>query len=803
MFTIHFTTAVRNLWKHKTFTFINITGLTIGLTSFILIALYIFDELTFDWLHKHADAIYRVVERKTSAEGKTTRRAGTGLQVSASATTDFPEIKDVARISHFWRPDIRPGNNTAKVFHEDLIAANPGFLTVFSFPLLYGDRNSALTAPKSVVLTEASAQKFFGSSHVVGELLFFDNDPVPYKVTGVLKNFPVNSSISFHLLVSESSIEQHFTNDWTSGAFATYFLLDRNTDIISLNKKLDNLIATHHTSEPGVTSEVQLQALKDVHFYSNDIEGDSGTKGNISYLYVFLVVACFIIFIACVNYMNLSTARSSMRVKEIGIRKVIGSGQGNLVGLFIAEALLIAFIAAAIACFLTEVTLPFFNELSGKTLDIWRFGATDTILFVVAFALLTGFISGSYPALFLARFKMIPSLKGQLGNMHTSVVLRKSLVVFQFIIAVCLISGSFIIYKQLQYVNNKDLGFNKEQVLTFHIDDNKVRSEIPDLKQALLENPAIQGVAVAGNPIGNNNLGGRDFTFEKDGVMQTNSQMAKQLFADDDFLNTTDIKLLQGRNFSKDMPTDKYGAAIINEAMMKQLGYKNAIGNKMQYQVAKDAEMSYRTIVGVVKDFHVYSLQHKIEPMVILQPPADNEQDNLYVKIAKGKTAQGIAFLKSAYKKFDNVNSPDIHFLDENFAKQYEAEQKQEQLSLAFTVMAFVIACLGLLGLVIFTTVQRTKEIGIRKVLGASVTSVTVMLGREFMQLVIIATIIAIPLGWYAMRQWLQDFAYRIEIQWWMFFLSGLAAIIIAMITVCIQAIKAAISNPVKSLRTE
>jgi len=330
----------------------------------------------------------------------------------------------------------------------------------------------------------------------------------------------------------------------------------------------------------------------------------------------------------------------------------------------------------------------------------------------------------------------------------------------------------------------------------------KVRSEVPALKHELLQNALIESVAVAGNPIGNNDLNTNGFRFEKNGEISLSSQLANKLYVDEDFLKTTDIQLLQGRNFSKDISTDKDDAVIINETLMKTLGYTNAIGKKMQYP-APDNTISNRTIVGVVKDFHAYSLQHKIEPMVMMMPPNDKEKDNLYIKLAKGKTAQAIAYLKNTYAKFDNNNTADFHFLDENFAKQYAAEQKQEQLSLSFTVLAFIIACVGLLGLVIFATAQRTKEIGIRKVLGASVTSVTIMLSKDFAKLVFIAALIAVPVSWFIMNKWLQDFAYRINIELWMFFLTGGTAILIALITVSIKAIKAAIANPVKSLRTE
>ena len=369
-------------------------------------------------------------------------------------------------------------------------------------------------------------------------------------------------------------------------------------------------------------------------------------------------------------------------------------------------------------------------------------------------------------------------------------------------IAVCLISASYIIYKQLQYVSEKDLGFNKEQVLTFHVDNVNVRSEMPALKHELLATPLIENVAVAGNPIGNNDLNTNGFLFEKNGEISATSQLANKLFVDEDFLKTAGIQLLQGRNFYKDISTDKGGAVIINETLMKTLGYTNAIGKKMQYP-GPDNTVSNRTVIGVTKDFHAYSLQHKIEAMVMMMPPNDKEKDNVYVRIAKGQITQAIAYLKKTYAKFDSYNTADFHFLSENFNKQYLSEQKQEQLSLSFTVLAFIIACLGLLGLVIFSTAQRTKEIGVRKILGASVTSVAIMLSKDFAKLVFLATIIAVPVAWFVMNKWLEDFAYRIKIEWWMFLVSGGVAIMIALLTVSVRAIKAAIANPAVSLRTE
>ncbi|HZJ19096.1 MAG TPA: FtsX-like permease family protein, partial [Pricia sp.] len=547
--------------------------------------------------------------------------------------------------------------------------------------------------------------------------------------------------------------------------------------------------------------QVELQPLTAIHLHS-DLDYEIGSNGSIGRVYMFIVIGLLVLLIAVINYMNLSTARSTMRVKEIGIRKVVGSGKKQLIGLFISEALLVTFIAALIAIFLVQLTLPFFNDLAEKDLGLWRFGIINTVGSIIVFTLLTGILSGSYPALFLSRFKMIPSLKGQLGNMHTSVVFRKSLVVVQFVITVCLISGSYIIYRQLQFVSQKDLGFDKDQILISHIDDMRVRNKIPALKEALLQSPFVESAATAGNPIGTNYIGKYGFNFEVNGKIQETAQVATFLYVDEDFLSTNGMQLLQGRNFSKDMPTDKDAAVIINQTQMESIGYSDAIGKRVQYKTGNDSTV-YRKVIGVVKDFHSTSLLHKIEPMVMLMPPEDAERDNLYVKIAKGQAVAGIAFVKNTYDKFDPENQADFHFLDDNFNQQYVAEQKQEKLSLVFTVLAFVISCLGLLGLVIFIAAQRKKEIGVRKVLGASISSVTVMLSKDFGKLVAIAALIAFPIAWFAMDRWLQDFAYRIKLEWWMFLLSGGIAVAISLVTVSFQAIKVAMANPVKSLRTE
>lgn len=797
MFRNYLKTSWRNLQHNKVYSAINIGGIAIGLATFWLIGLYVSDEMSYDRSFTNANRIFRVAQHATW-QGGSMNIVPTSAPFANSFKTTFPEVEDAARI------DIEGGGvikYADKIIKEDRICfADNSLLNLFDYHFLYGDSKTALVQPQSIVITKTLANKIFGdASKAINQTILFGSNSYPNKVTGVIEDMPANSHLQFSGLRSFGDALN--MDGWNNTYLYTYLLLKKSSDITSLQNKLPSFENKLAKQLNYTQFHIELQPLTSIHLYSN-LDYELSINGNISRVYTFIAIGILILLIALINYMNLSTARASIRVKEIGIRKVIGSERKHLIVLFISESLLVTFIAATLAYFLVQFSLPFFNQLSGKNIGIWYFGTVNTVACISIFALITGFISGSYPALFLSRFKLIPSLKGQLGSMHGNIILRKSLVVFQFVIAVCLINGSYIIYKQMQYVSQKDLGFNKEQVLTFHIDDMKVRTETLELKHDLLQNPLIEDAAVVGNPIGNNDLNTNGFRFEKDGEINSSSQLANKLYVDEDFIKTMDIHLLQGRNFSKDISTDKDDAVLINETLMKTLGYTNAIGKKMQYP-APSGTVSNMTIVGVVKDFHAYSLQHKIEPMVMMMPPNDKEKDNLYIKLAKGKTAQAIAYVKNTYTRFDKNNTADFHLLDENFQKQYAGVQKQEQLSLSFTVLAFIIACLGLLGLVTFATAQRTKEIGVRKVLGATVQSVTVLLSREFAKLLFVAAIIAIPVSWFIMDKWLQDFAYRINIEWWMLMLTCSTAIFIALITVGFQAIKAAIINPVKSLRTQ
>lgn len=811
----YFKTAWRNLWKNKTFSFINIAGLTIGLTSFLLIALYIFDELTFDRFHKNADNIYRIVENKTYTGGKTAKTTGAGFQVSERGKAELPGIKNAARMAIFGRTNVASGDNRTNVFYEDYIAGNSSFLNVFSFPLLYGDRNTALTEPNTVVITEASAKKYFNTSNAVGKLLFIDTDSVPFRVTGVLKNFPANSSISFNLVVSEASVlkdadtKQFVAGDWTSGAFATYFLLNNNTNIQALNTKLDNLIAANHKNDTDVESNIQLQALKDVHFYSGDIEGYSGKKGNITYIYVFLIVACFIIFIACINYMNLSTARFTNRGKEIAIRKVSGATRISLTKQFLAEALLVTVFAVVLSIVLANILLPTFNAFTEKNLTINIHTDYRIWIGIVVVVSVVTLLAGLYPALFQSGLNPLSLLKSKIQLGRGNISLRRSLVVFQFAVSIILIAATIIIYQQMQYVNDKDMGFDKDKLVVVDINSGKVRRGAATIKDEFAKLAQVRSVAVTSRvpgewktiPTVKVNAGNNKTVSEKDMYF---------LGVDDQFLSTYNIRLLKGRNFFSSGNADS-SAVLINETAAKELGITNALGHAITIpsvnfggDFAALDKPFVATVAGIVKDFNFQSLHEPLAPMVLgFQKNPIHSIDYFTVKLTGANVDAALKKMDAILHSIDQDHLFEYHFLDKQWDLLYRDDRIRQTIFLVIALLAILIAALGLLGLTIYAAEQRVKEIGIRKVLGASVSNIVLMLSKDFLKLVLVASVIAFPVAWFSMHKWLEDFAYRININWWVFVLSALAAIIIAIVTISFQAIKAAMANPVKSLRTE
>lgn len=788
--------AWRNLNKHRFFSLVNICGLAIGVATFWVIALYVTDEWSYDRYNEKADRIFRVVQHGKWSTGSF-NLALTSIPYAPALKADYPEVEDAVRI------DMEGGGkivyNDKQLVVNDISFTDKSIFNVFTYHFLAGDSSTALSKPQSIVLTKTLAEKLFGEATAALNKTVLFEGTFPNVVTGVIDDVPKNSHFTFSAL---RSLNANYTGRWGSAGIFTYVLLKNPDDAKKIEAQSGNFYNKYlKTDFANIQYQMELQPLTSIHLRSH-LDYEMSDNGNMTYIYVFCVVGLLILAIAVINYVNLTTARSSVRIKEIGIRKVIGSGRKQLIMMFFSESILLAVLATVAAMFLVQAVLPYFNNMSGKTLTIWQFGMAKSIVIFALFAFVTGILSGIYPALFLSGFRTIPAMKGQLGNQASTVAFRKSLVVFQFVTTIVMIIGSFIIYQQLHFVMNKDLGFNKSQMLTFHIHSKPVRTKIAAIKAQLLQSPLIESVAACGNPIGNNDIGLNDFNIGPDGNTAPDTKLVETLIIDEDYIPAMQIKMAQGRNFMKGVSDSANNAIIVNQTLINELGWKNPIGRRVRTGVDHGV-ISFSTIVGVIKDFNTYSLQHKIAPMMLTLPATANEEDNLYVRLSKNNIPAAINYLQEVYSRFDSENKVDYHFLDQNFANQYQAEQKQGNLLFTFTMLAILIACLGLFGLVTFTAEQRVKEIGIRKVLGASVTNIVNLLSKELIYLVLIATAIGSPIAWFAATKWLQSFAYRTTIHWWVFIAAGLVAVVIAFLTISVRSVKAALANPAKSLRSE
>jgi len=780
--------------RQRVFSFINVAGLALSLTVVWLISLYVADELSYDRYHEKAGRIYRLASHGKWGNEKFDITGTSGLSAGAFKT-DFPEVEDALRIDAEGGGILEYGDK--QIRDDAMFFTDPSFFTIFTYHFIAGDV-TALQKPNSIVLTKSLAAKLFNDAETAMNKTVFV-DKAPALVTGVIEDVPWNSHFSFNAV---RAIPSTYQGDWGNLSIYTYVLLKKNADIDRLRAKMPAFVTKYLTiNAQNISFTLELQPLTSIHLHSH-LGYELGDNRDIKYVYVLSIVALLILIIAFINYINITTARASVRLREVAVRKIIGSSRSSLVALFLTESLITIMIAAAISTMLTSLAMPLFNNVAGKQLSVWRFGIGPTFMGMLAFTLLAGLIGGIYPAFFLSRFKTIPALKNQLGNVKAQTMFRKSLVMFQFAVTVIMITTSMVIYLQLNYVLNTDLGFDKRQMLSFHLDSKDLRRSVPGFRAALLQSPMVKSVASAGNPIGNNNIGMMDYSVEKNGVFDEHSNLAYGLTIDADFIPAMKIQMVEGRNFSTNIPSDS-NDVVVNEAFIKRQGWATSRGKRISRGKDSTGKFHVSNIVGVVKDFHIYSLQHKIEPMIMELPKRAEDRDNIYVRLSDENLSKGIAFVSQTFRKFDSASPFDFHFLDQNFAAQYNAEQKQGKVLLGFTLLTICIACLGLFGLITFTVGQRVKEIGIRKVLGASVGSMVSLLTGSLLKVVFLSMLVAIPVSWVAMNRWLEDFAYRIHLGWWIFAMAGIVTLVIAIATLGFQAVKAAIANPVKSLRTE
>jgi putative ABC transport system permease protein len=791
--------AWRNLYKFRLFSLVNIGGLAVSLAAFWAIALYVADELSYDRYLPTSDRVYRAISLE-DWNGGHLHTATSSAPFAPILQGMIPQIEKIVRIDQEGGGSLKAGEKQLDV--DNVLLADSTFFGVFPYPFLYGDPARALSGPNSVVLTKSLAEKLFGSAGAaVGKTVLF-NKNVPNMVTGVTEDVPSNTHLGFNAIRSKPTGWEE--EGWQYFNIYTYVLLKKGTDYRQAQALLSKTFDPFMVKKIGnsATYRMEFQPLSAIHLRSN-LDFEIGEKGNIEYVYIFMAAALLILLIAMINYINLSTARSALRVKEVGVRKAIGSARNQLIVLFIAESVIITLLAALIGLILLELLLPLFNQLSGKQLSMSRFGLGSSLELVGVFSFGIGVLSGAYPAFFLSGFGILKSLKGQLGNQSANLLFRKGLVVFQFVITIVMMSTLWMVYRQLRYLDNADLGFNKEQVLSFHLRDPAVRRQIASFRNKLLESPLVEGVSGASDPLATNYMGSRNYQFEQEGQKGAGNLQANIMSVDDHFIATLQIPMVMGRNFSDQHPGDVDNAMLVNETLVKQAGWKDPIGKLMKFPVDDSGHTRDARVIGVVKDFHIYSLQHIIAPLAVYLPRQLEEEDNVYLRIARGHVPEAIAYVEEVYKSFDPANPGEYHFLDERFSRKYAAERNQGHVLMTFTLLAVGLACLGLFGLVNFSAAQRTREIGIRKVLGASTASLVRLLAGDLLKLVLIAGLIAGPIAWWAMKEWLRNFAYRIPVYWWVPVLTAGMAACIALATMTAQALKAARANPVDALKYE
>lgn len=806
----YFKITFRNLGKNKAFSFINIFGLAVGLATCMLIMLYIFDESSYDKHHKDGDSIYRIV----SSSNKGENWAATSAPLAWTVKNSLPEVEQSARLMTF--PDIETmlmkyekGNNRKQFFETNGYYVDSTFFQIFTYRFLYGNDATALNAPNSIVISSDLSHKFFGNQNPLNKALIL-NTPfgeASYTVKAVFDNTKYKSHIPATYFLSMRNNDmwnwvQRQTSFAGNNIFFTYIKLKKGTDTKQFERKVNTLFmekAGDEMKASGFSKKLFIQPMKDIYLHSS-MPNEIAANGNITYLYILGSIAAFILIIACINFMNLSTARSEKRAKEVGVRKVMGAMKNSLVWQFLGESLMMCMMALLIAIVFVQFLLPLFNNLTAKSIHLSD--KPILIFWIVGLTLFTGIAAGIYPAFYLSSFKPVNILKGKITNSFSAVAIRKGLVVFQFTISVCLVLAAIVIWKQLDYLKNEKLGFDKNQQLILPLNKGYLNSESNyiTLKNELLKYPGVKSVSSGSAYPGIANLS--DMLFFAEGKPKTDVVDIHLAAVEKDYIETLGFKLLNGRAFSKDFTADSAGV-ILNETAVKQLGYTvtNAVGRQIQFDV-NDFHGALQ-IVGVVKDFNFESLHHQIQPYGFTTKMFGNRFGYFIANLSTNNYAGLLKKVEATWTKL-YPGVPFVYsFLDQDFQRNYEKEQRSSGMVTYFTIIAILVACLGLFGLAAFSAEQRTKEIGIRKVLGASVGQVTLLLSKDFINLVAIAVVIASPVAWIVMNKWLQAFSYKTSISWWMFVIAAIIAITIALVTISFQAIKAAIANPAKSLRTE
>jgi len=806
MYKNYFKVAIRNLMRNKFYSILNISGLAIGIACCLLIVLFVTDELSYDKHYEKSDQIYRLT-MSGKLNGSTFDLAVVGPAVGQALVDDYPEVLEFGRFRQRGAPFLRNGDNVFK--EENFIWADHSILNIFDIELIQGNPDEALINPQSLVMSETAAKKYFGDDSPVGKTIEYGSQRTDYTVTGVYKDMPKNQHFNFDVLGSIVTLDEARQTIWLSMNFQTYVVLAEDADVSAMATTYPDLLKKYvgpevkqfmnldwdEMGDSGSDMAFGIQPISEIHLNS-DLQGELDANGDIKYVYIFSAIALFILLIACINFMNLATARSAHRAKEVGVRKVLGSLKGQLVNQFLAESILISFMSFILAVGLAYLALPSFNDLSNKNLVI-PFTSPLFLGSIVVGAVFVGVLAGSYPAFFLSAFKPVKVLKGSIAGGMKSGALRNVLVVIQFCTSIFLVIGTLVILNQMSYIQNKNLGFDRDQVVIIN-DAYLARNNVQALKTQIETFPEVKSVSVSGFlPTPSNN----NMNVFINGLVPTqdNQVLMSNWTVDYEYLETMGMELVTGRNFSREFPTDSMGI-IINEAAAKEFGWEDPIGQTIGNFVDLQGTIEGLKVVGVVKDFHFQTLKDKIGPLCM---ELGNSAGLMNVKVNTQDYAGLIAKLEGAWSDLAPNQPFEVSFLDERFNRMYDAEQRLGKIFGLFAGLAILIACLGLFGLASYTAENRIKEVGIRKVLGANVAQIVYLLSKDMGRLVLIAFVIGAPLAWYFMNDWLSGFQYRTSISWVVFALTAVGSILIAILTMSYQSFRAAKANPVRSLRSE
>ena len=806
----YFNVALRNLFKHKLYSLINVLGLSIGLTCFLMISLYVVDELSYDNFHTDAERIYRM-DFSGNINGSEFITALASAPAGPTMPEEFPEVEESTRLRGSGNWTIRRKDEDNAYNEENVVFVDANFFTFWDFNLINGDAVTCLERPNTLVISQSVAEKIFGDDDPVGEIVVMDNDE-DWEVTGVYEDMPSNSHFKYGIMLSMESREEAKQKFWMSFNFNTYIKLAEGSEATELEAKFPDLIQKYigpeieqfmgasmeEFEEAGNSAGFYLFPLTDIHLYSEKL-GELDTNGDIKYVLIFTAIAMFILILACINFMNLSTARSAGRAKEVGVRKVMGAYKSQLRKQFLTEAFLITLISILIAYSLAFVLLDQFNQLADKVMAFNSLLSPQFILIMIGVLIVVGFLAGSYPAFFLSKFRPVEVLKGKLNLGLKGGGLRSTLVVLQFCVSIIMIIGTAIVYQQLSYIQNKKLGFSKDHVLLVH-NPWMMGDKSESYKNEVLQYAKIKSATLSGFlPVPSNN--NNNLWFPGANPTKDESYVFSEFRVDHDYLKTLDIEIKEGRDFSRDFPSDS-SAILLNEAAVDRLGWDEAIGKKLSTYGGSQENPTVETftVVGVVKNFHFQSLRNSIEPLLF---ELGRSRGFLSLKIETEDIPATVSYLEEKWTEFAPGQPFEYSFLDQHFNDMYDSEQKLGNIFGVFAFLAIFIACLGLYGLAAFTAEQRKKEIGVRKVLGATIMSIIMLLSREFLKLVGIAFVIASLISYYFMNKWLEDFENRTKMNFTVFLLAGFLALVIAWVTMSFQSWNAARVNPAKSLKDE